>query len=568
MSKLRKLTALCLLLSIPPVSVAADRVGDFALLDQAGYFHHMSWYGDAPAVALLVHAVDDPATLRALPDYQALHEQYADQGIEFFMLNPMGRHNRDAVTAELQELGVDIPVLMDDTQVVSEALGVAQTGEILLFDPASFTVIFQGPAGESLERAITEVLAGQEIGTPVVASSGGTPVTYAFQDWSLSYEKDIAPIIADNCASCHREGGIAPFAMDSHGIVRGWSPMIREVVMTKRMPPAQVDPHIGDFDNAMNLEFEEVQKLIAWIDAGAEKSPQEGDPLTALTWPESVWAFGEPDLIIDIPAQHVPATGVLEYRNIVVPIDIDQDRWVRGSQYVAGDRSVLHHTINRVIPPDSNRRPRRGEGDPDGASITAYIPGAEPRLNPPNTGGLLKKGSKLSVQLHYTTNGKETVDESRIGVWFYPEGVVPEDRMAGECACIFTADWTNIPPHDPAFEQTASIVIPRDAELYGHGAHMHFRGKYMRFYADYPDGSREELLNIANYSYNWQLNYEYSQPKFVPAGTRITAVGAFDNSARNPANPDPDRSVPWGQMSWDEMFFGSSRWKYVNTGSD
>lgn len=143
---------------------------------------------------------------------------------------------------------------------------------------------------------------------------------------------------------------------------------------------------------------------------------------------------------------------------------------------------------------------------------------------------------------------------------------MPEERMSGRCACIFTRDWTNIPPHDPAFEQSQTITIAQDAHIYSMLPHMHFRGKSMRFFAEYPDGSSEELINIANYNYNWQLTYTLAEPKFVPGGTRVTAVGTFDNSAQNPANPDPSRSVPWGQQSWDEMFFGSVKWKNVDQG--
>ena len=184
-------------------------------------------------------------------------------------------------------------------------------------------------------------------------------------------------------------------------------------------------------------------------------------------------------------------------------------------------------------------------------------------MEPENTGGLLKAGSTISLQLHYTTNGRETVDASEIGVWFYPKDVVPEKRMSGQCACIFTPGWTNIPPYDPDFEQSQSVTVGRDAYLHGFLPHMHFRGKRMRFEAHYPDGSVEPLINIANYNYNWQLRYQLEEPKRVPAGTKIVATGAFDNSTQNRANPDPARSVPWGQQSWDEMFFGSISWQCV-----
>lgn len=550
---------------VPALAGAADRIGDFSLLDQDGYYHSMSWLDDHKAVALLVQANGSAATKAALPEFTKLKAQFDAQGIEFFMINPMGKKNREAVSAELAALGSDIPVLMDDARVISEALGIAHTGEVVVFNPKKFTVDYIGSV-EGAATALSEIAAGKDVSTAMVATSGES-ISYDAPAVA-SYSKDIAPFLADNCATCHREGGIAPFAMDSHAVAKGWSPMIREVLMTKRMPPGQIDGHIGEFTNGMVLEDEDVRKVIAWAEAGA---PKDGDTdlLTELTWPESKWAFGEPDYIIEIPSQQVPATGVLDYRDVAVTIDIDKDRWLRGSQYLAGDPTVLHHTINRLdFPGETGRGGFLGSGDPDKAEITPYIPGADPVWNPDNTGGLVKAGSILNLNLHYTTTGRETVDDGKIGLWFYPEGEVPEERMSGACACIFPPSWTSIPPNDPNFEQTASITIRKDANIMSFTPHMHFRGKYMRFYADYPDGSSEELINIAQYDYAWQRAYTLKQPRFVPAGTKIRAVGAFDNSAQNPANPDPEREVPWGQQSWDEMFFGAVNWKYTEQGGE
>lgn len=573
MTGIARISALLLaLLAAPAITTAADRVGDFSLLDQDGYFHQMSWYDDHAAIAILVQATGSDSSLSVMDDFAALRDSFDGQGIEFFMLNPMTDADRQAVAGEIARQDIDIAVLMDDSQYVAESLGIATVGEVLLFNPKSFEVAFRGPVGTELRQAMEAMIAGQPIAVASVPVSGEAiayPAKAAHSQTVPSYENEVAPVIAENCARCHREGGIAPFALDSYAMVQGWSPMIREVLMTKRMPPGQIDGHIGDFINDMRVSDADQQKVLHWIDAGSPKDG-ETDPLTELTWSQSKWAFGEPDYIIKVPQQNIPATGVLDYINVVVPIETDKDYWVRGSQYAAGDRTVLHHTLNNVIPPDA--QPRRGGflggGNPDGPNITAYIPGAEPEWLPDNTGGLLKKGSKIALQLHYTTNGKETVDASEIGLWFYPEGEVPEKRMAGSCACIFTPDWTNIPPYDPEFVQEASVTLSRDALLRSFTPHMHFRGKYMRFYAEYPDGNREELINIANYNYNWQLAYTYEEPKLMPAGTRLIAVGAFDNSEQNPNNPDPARSVPWGQQSWDEMFFGAMSWQWADQGGE
>jgi mono/diheme cytochrome c family protein len=267
---------------------------------------------------------------------------------------------------------------MDDARVISEELGIERTGEVVLFSPSSFEVEYRGSL-EGAQAAIDEILAGEAVSVAMTETTGAM-VSYEQMASVPSYSQDIAPILAENCASCHREGGIAPFAMDSHTMVKGWSPMIREVLMTKRMPPGQIDGHIGEFINDMLIEDQEVRNIIAWVEAGAPKD-DANDPLAELTWPETKWAFGEPDYIIKVPPQSVPATGVVDYRDVAVLIDIPEDRWLRGSQYIAGDRTVLHHTINRLDFPGETRGGFLGSGNPDKASITAYIPGATPQLN-------------------------------------------------------------------------------------------------------------------------------------------------------------------------------------------
>lgn len=550
-------------------SEPGKRVGDFALLDHQGYFHQASYYNDHQAIALLVQANGSKATETALPGFQALAAAQGEK-IKFFMINPMGNQSRESVNAEAKKYACELPILIDHSQLVAEGMGIAQTGEAILLDTKTFKVLYQGDVA-GLSKAIDNVVAGKAI-QMASAAVQGDKVIYPAQSKHAknppSYSKDVAPILAENCARCHREGGIGPFAMDSHTVVQGWAPMIREVVMTKRMPPGQIDPHVGDFLNPYTLTAEQSQTLVHWVEAGAKKDGTV-DLLTQLEWPKSEWAFGEPDLIINVPEQQIPATGVLDYIRVIVPIEMEEDRWVRASQYLAGDRSVLHHTLNAIVPPgaDPKRAGFLGGGGPDDPSITAYIPGADPYHEPPNTGGLLKKGSSIALQLHYTTNGKATTDASRIGVWFYPKGEVPEERMSGQCACIFPRGWVNIPPHDADYEMTQTVTLPKDAYLYSMTPHMHFRGKRMRFYAEYPDGKKEEILNIARYNYSWQMAYTLREPKLLPAGTKMIAVGAFDNSTQNPANPDPARSVPWGQQSWDEMFFGAMTWKFVEQGS-
>jgi len=389
----------------------------------------------------------------------------------------------------------------------------------------------------------------------------------------IDYARDVAPIFVEQCQSCHREGGIAPWAMTNYQMVQGFAPAIKEAIVSKRMPPGQIDRKFaGTIVNHRTLSNREVDTIVAWIDAGA---PVEGDadPLTETTYSTSEWVHGEPDMIIEVPPQEIPAFGTMgpnaiPYRYTSVDLGLTEDKWLRGSQFLPSEPTVMHHMLNTVQVPGEGRGSllgAQGEGQQnmDNATISAYVPGGDPDYYDENTGGLLKAGSVVNLQLHYTPDGTARTDRARIGLYFHDEGVVPEERMAGDCACIFPNNWTPIPPYDPNFVQTAEITLKNDIRLHTFLPHMHFRGKSMRAKAIYADGTEEELIDIPKYDYAWQLSYTWKEPKFIPAGTRLFVEGAFDNSADNSMNPDPAREVPWGQMSEDEMFFGAFTWKNV-----
>ncbi|MDD9895125.1 MAG: hypothetical protein OXU66_11255 [Gammaproteobacteria bacterium] len=594
---------------------AGERIGDFALIDNQGAQHHMGWYDDQNAIVILPQAVGETDTA-ALAVIQDLETKFSEQGVVFFLMNPGVQTDRAAVTADIASLGVDFPVLMDDAQLATEALGITRLDEAVVYDPASFELTYRGPADAGLEAAVQRLL-NEEDSLVVFATDGATiESTGPGADTAPSYVADVAPIIKENCANCHREGGIAPFAMDSKLAMQGWSPMIREVVMTKRMPPGQIDNKVSHrMKNEMNLTDAEMQTLVRWVNAG---SPIDGamDPLAGLEWPETKWTIaeelGEPDLIVKIPPQSIPATGVVDYMDIPIDLGLTEDRWVRGSEVAPDQKEVLHHIITTVIPPGGaedrqsafinaiNSLPEEraaairaemfaalaagqspdidkifqenpdidvgsllGGSDPDLGSVAGYAPGNSVSINEEGVGGLLKAGTTLSLQMHYTTSGKEVTDETEIGIWFYPEGVVPEERMSGGVGNAFTIA---IPPQAKDHEMRLVTHVTEEVDLYSLMPHMHFRGKRMKFTAKYPDGSEELLLSVPDYDFNWQLAHEFAEPYRIPAGTQIIAVGAFDNSEQNAANPDPSIEVNWGEQSWEEMFMGFYSWKNIDQG--
>jgi hypothetical protein len=530
-----------------------DHVDNFALLDQAGKYHDLYYLSDAKAVVLMTHDDECAAVSNALPALEQAKTAYASRGVEFLMINT--QDDRDAVAATLK--GSSIPVLMDDTHLVSESLQLTHAGEVLVIDPKGWKVAYRGPldkakAGNALlTSALDSVLAGQPVKKAQIAARG-CAVKVAKQSNAgakVSYAEQIAPMLIDNCVTCHRTGGIAPWQMANYDTVKGFAPMIREVVRTKRMPPWHADPHIGVWDGDRSLTVEEKQTLVHWIESGAPRG-KGPDPLADLhkTWSE--WAFGKPDMVIELKAYDVPATGIVDYQRYVVPNTLGRDVWVRATDVIPGDRTVVHHVIVGIYDPaipDERQRMFKASSP----SLGAYVPGNGPTLYPQDTGVLVRKDENFAFQMHYTTSGKAAHDVTRLGLYFRDAAPTYEFKTVA-----LANPKIMIPPNTKQHAETIAQQFPRDIILYKLTPHSHFRGSASEFVAIYPDGKQETLLSVPKYDFNWQTTYTLKTPKQIPAGTRIVHTTVYDNSTQNPANPDPNRTVPWGEQSFDEMLYG------------
>ncbi|MDA0689736.1 MAG: redoxin domain-containing protein [Proteobacteria bacterium] len=546
---------------------AAERISDFSLIDHNGKFFQLSRAADNEAIVILSHE-DSRDVRRAYGDLEALMEQFADQPVAFYLMDSTGAADKVEMRDVAEDADITLPILMDDTQLVAKELGISRATDVVILDPEAQEIVFRGAlndrwAADSNARraskhyaadALTAFLAGNEISAQQLASKGEA-LEFASAE-SISYANEIVPILKERCVSCHMEGGIAPFAMTNHQMVQGWSPMIREVLYTKRMPPGQIDnQYVHDFRDVAHITVEETQKLVQWIDNGAQNSDGT-DPLAEYK-PEIVkWAYGEPDLLYKIPAQQIPATGVQDYRNIALPLNLEEDVWVKAIEFEAGDPTVLHHIIAFAYGPNGVNE---FEILNQGIGLGAYAPGNEVNTYPEDAGFPLKAGGGLMLQLHYTTSGRETVDESEIALYLWDEK--PARTVLGGSAADLDI---NIPPFEARHEMVATAKFRKDSYLTMLGPHMHYRGYDANFKLVYPDGRTEEILNVPNYQFNWQKVYDFEEPKFVPEGTEMVFTGTFDNSEMNPFNPDPSQTLTWGEQTWQEMFFGFYR--YVEAG--
>lgn len=560
------------------VQAGAERVGNFALIDHEGVYHQLQKYGDSKAVVIISTAADCQENIEKLPKYRLLRTTWERQGISFLAIDSSASDSIDDIRL-LDELhNFDLPIMVDNSQLVAENLGLSKAGEIIVLEPTRSQVLYRGGLDVDPVRArpglnieavegtsdfadvLTTAVAGEaaSIARTVSTEASGCDLQFPARDSHANaapdYATEVAPLLEEKCLSCHIEGGIAPFAMDSHMMVQGWSPMMKEVMMTKRMPPAQVDPNVNHFTNARYMDAEELQTLIHWIDAGSPRGVSEVDPLTLITPPESVWELGEPDFIVDVPAFTVPATGVLDYENVIVNLPFEEDVWVKSVQHLPGDRRVLHHLLSYIVPADYAEEIVEGENDNYREFLEGYAPGKdEAATYPQNTGVFVPKGSAIQMSVHYTPFGKETVDSTRIGLYFADEA--PEFQYS-TYSLSHGGRNIEIQPGVVDHEMSASHVFEDEVVLHGLRPHMHYRGKRMRFSVIYPNGTKDEIINVPDYNFAWQPTYRLSEPMLLPAGSRVMIEGAFDNSQYNLGNPDPAAVVRGGAQSWDEMFIG------------
>lgn len=387
------------------------------------------------------------------------------------------------------------------------------------------------------------------------AANGGKPAP-------VTFHKDVLPVLQAKCQGCHRPGEAAPFSLLTYAQARPYARAMREAVLAKRMPPWFADPHIGKFTNDWSLTASDIKTLANWAEQGAP----EGKATDARANPvyTNGWQIPTPDMVLAMPeAFDVPAKGTIDYTYYILPTGLTEDKWVSMAEARPGARAQVHHIIAFVREPGSQwlaGSPVRkgfvpgkgGKGGPDGF-MAGYAPGMLPMKLRPGQAMLLKAGSDIVFQMHYTANGTAAKDESRIGLVFAKEPVKQRVVMLQVQNGRFT-----IPAGADDYPVKASITLGTDVELLDLQPHMHARGKTSLMKAVYPTGEEEKLLAI-KWDFNWQLNYELPAGKILPKGTRIEGVNTYDNTPNNKFNPDPKVDVKWGDQSWEEMMINFFR---------
>lgn len=401
-----------------------------------------------------------------------------------------------------------------------------------------------------------------------------------------TFSKDVAPILYKNCTSCHRAGEIGPMPLVTYREARPWAKAIANSVSARAMPPWFADPQYGKFHNERRLRDTDIATIAAWAGRGAP----EGNP--ADLPPAPTFADGwriQPDVIFEMPADfNVPAEGTVNYKYFDVPTRFTEDKWIQAIEVRPGDRAHVHHVIvyyqepaaapaaGGAPAPATSTRPRVFQvnreqartppsapvtdpldrpGHPVGSMLATVATGTDPAIYPEGVAIKVAAGSNLTFQIHYTTNGAPGKDRTKIGLVFAKKPPQYELRTANMINGSFT-----IPAGDPNYRVDADLTFTADVTLWTLLPHTHLRGKSFEYRVVYPDNRTETILSVPKYDFSWQTDYAFNPPLKLPKGTRLEATAHYDNSAKNPSNPDATIDVTWGDQTWEEMMFTAFRY--------
>lgn len=534
-----------------------DRVDNFLLADQDLLGRELYRMADDKAVVLVSYASADK---QIHADAKALMALKA-KGVDVLAVDSRIGDKREAVIADAKAAGLDMPILFDYEQLVGEELGITRAAEVIVIDPRGWTIAYRGPV-DGAKAAVDALVAGQKValtrgeakGQMIAFPERQKAGTYA----QISYAQTIAPIIQQKCATCHQPGGIGPMPLNTYEQIKGFSPMIREVIRTHRMPPYLADETVGAFQDDDRLSPTQMKTLVHWIDAGAPRGQGE-DPLKKIAFHAPEWPLGKPDVVLNIPPVKVPASGVLDYTHPVVPMTLPEGRWMKATTFRVSDRQVVHHILSGTVAID-----HKGDTFSEsqwGASLGGYGPGRGSNIQPADTGVWVPAAGGVGFQNHYTPYGKETTENTQMGLYFYPKGQEPKYVLRTFLIFNFAIE---IPAGEEWHKENSYVEVPKDMILYGITPHAHVRGSSTQVSIIYPDGKQEMLLALPRYNFNWQYEYFLKTPLKVPAGSKIVAKWTYDNSARNPGNPDPTKTVYEGEQTSSEMMATYLHYRWVD----
>ncbi len=543
-------------------------VADMALKSLKGAEIKLSSAAGKNGLVIALFSASCPISGKLAPEIARLGKELKEQGVGMLLVNAPPGQKGEEIAKFIADHKLVFPAASDADGKLAQQFAATTTTEVFLLDAAR-TLVYRGalndqyglgytkdkPQHHYLRDAVAAMLQGEP--PEVVATSApgcalDLPAQKAVASTPVTYYRDIARIFQSNCVECHHKGGVGPFALDSYDAVIEHSGMIRKQVERGAMPPWFAAPLEGlthsPWSNDRSLSERDRAELLAWLSSDRAKGDVADAPKPRVFPGE--WSIGKPDAIVAAARPiSIKAEGIMPYQHVTVTTDFPEDRWVRGYEILPSAREVVHHVIVSVHEKGSKVR---GGGD-EGAQgyWAAYVPGNTKQLYPEGFARKLPAGATVSFQIHYTPNGKAVEDTISMGLLFAktpPKFVVHTTGLSNA--------RISIPPGEANHVEVAQRTLPTDVNVMAWMAHMHVRGKAFKFEVTLPGGKTETLLDIPKYDFNWQLRYDYAMPHFLPRGSTVKITAVYDNSSGNPANPDPTKTVRWGQQTFDEMMIG------------
>ncbi len=555
-----------------PHPVSASQVGigrridDLSLTDLGGRTLPLSQALGKNGAVIAFTSTTCPVSKRYTPGLARLEVLLRGKGIALVLVDPFASDSPEELRSTTKNLGIASLVMHDRAGSVVRAVQGGSSAEVFLID-ATRTLLYRGAQDDQyglgysqdapkltyLLDAVEEMLAGRKVSIAATSAPGcelEAPALAGQETTSITYHGEVERILQQNCAECHHEGGIGPFSLETLGGVKERARTIKRVVEQGIMPPwfAQLAPdnQPSPWANDRSLSTDAKKTLLAWLDSKDRPEGKASDAPKPIRW-LSDWTLGEPDAVFGFARpMAVKAEGTMGYVNVEVPTHFTEDRWITAVQVLPGARDVVHHVGVFITKSGAM-------AGGDGLNYLAlYVPGTTAEPFPAGMAKKLPAGSILKFQMHYTPNGKATTDSTRVGLYFAKEPPKWEVRSAAA-----VNSRISIPPGEANYELSADVSLPPNVLILGFFPHMHLRGKAFRYDLVQGDGTSRTLLNVPRYDFNWQLTYELATPMMSSAmGTHIKATGWYDNSAANKANPDPTKTVHFGEQTSEEMLGG------------
>jgi peroxiredoxin/mono/diheme cytochrome c family protein len=542
---------------------------DVAFTDIAGKAHKLSEFKDKKALVVAFTSTSCPISKKYAPALGRLEKSYAEKGVAFVFVNPIATDSNEAMAAAIKTNGFAGPYVHDKDGAFASAIGAGVTTDTFVLDPTR-TVIYRGalndqygqgyshdaPKRTFVASALDSLLAGKAPAIAATEAPGCALETKkSTSTVSLTYHRDISRLVQTHCVECHRKDGVAPFSLETYKDVVAHAGEIKRVVERGVMPPWFAAPPTKGptpWINDRSLATQDKADLLAWLKSDRPEGDKSDAPIAKIF--AAGWQIGKPDAVITPKKPvKVKAEGFMSYQNVIVETDFAEEKWVQAFEVRPSARQVVHHVLVFVIPPRGEKPDPNGPAfQIDGLTYYAiYVPGNSSMIYPEGFGKRFPKGAKVQFQIHYTPNGTATEDTTELGLIFAKEKPKHQVRVLPIVNTGFA-----IPPGADNHEVTAVAPLPFNAKILGVLPHMHLRGKAFRYEITEPGKKTEMLLDVPRYDFNWQLLYNLSEPRGLPRGTTIKATGWFDNSDKNPANPDPKKTVRWGQQTYEEMMLG------------